>query len=562
MSDIINKVAASLIKDYTQDESLQRWLGDKSIFSKAIESFAEDSGEKPYKLNVWVFVAIEAIRRNIASIPKMLYDTRTDTVIDKHPVLDLFKRPNPDTFGTGLWDQIVVNMLLTGQTWLLPGAKENLGKGIIPKELYHTQDRWMEAKVESGKIVHWLYRPQGKDIVYKKDELIRLNFYNPYDQLKGLAPLDAAYIAIQLYGKIGSFNANFFKNNAALGGILELPKAINEKAVERIEKEFNSAHAGESNAGKVTILNGMKWQSTSSTHKDMSYEKQYEFTKEEILSAFGVPKNQIGDFADQNYSNAVEANRSFWEDCLLPKDAAINEAITWQFIKGINPDWELRSNYNSVEAINNIPKEKIEAFEKLVKNGVPKKEACRLLNIPVDWKAVDSEEKEQEAKDEKKRQIEDARIAAQQQQQDSKEDDDINLEEDEKSLKSSLNSFFTKLRNECMDRVDKNESPNFDIDKEYNSLTDSLKSAVWLPLIKNYIEASKLVNGDIKIEAIEIVRLLNGRSKAFKEVLEGLNKGLTNNKTEIQELFKAQYASNKEIAKTEVKALYSQIVRL
>ena len=554
-------LASVIAKSSNVSPDVQAWLDSfkNKINLDGLESFAEDQNKKPYKFNVWVFACIEAIRRNISSIPKVLYDTKSERVIDKHPILDLFKRPNSDVYGTMLWDQIIVRKLLDGQLFLIPGNGEKIGRGIIPRELYVTANKWVEAKIVDGRIAGWNYKPNGKDIFYEKDGIIRLYNFNPYDDTKGLSVLDVAYISIQLYGKIMSYNSNFFKNGAALSGIIEIDKTLKDDQAKKIQKEFDSQFSGEDKAGKTPVFHGgMKWNQVSSSHKDMMFTDQYNFTKEEILTAFGVPKNQIGDFADQNYSNAVEANRSFWEDTLLPLDFSINQALTYQIIKGINPDYELRSDYSGVEAINDVPKEKIEAFEKLVQNGVPRKEAARVLNIPVNWKNVEVEEKE----DEKKKK-EENEIAAQQNStnNDNDNDEDINTENDEKSFRSSLNKFFTDLRNKCLDKIDKDEEANFNVDKEYNSLTETLKT-VYIQIIKNFVDISASVNKEVDIQPIEIVRMLNSRSKAFYAVLESINKDISKDKKVVHDLFQNQYGKNKEMAKDEIKALYSQIVRI
>lgn len=267
----------------------------------------------------------------------------------------------------------------------------------------------------------------------------------------------------------------------------------------------------------------------------------------------------ISDFADQNYSNSFIAERNFWRYTLAPIDKFILKCITDQFVKRFNKDFVIMSDYSDVESFTNIPAEIIENWLSLIRGGVPKKEAAKVVGLKIDWDAVQAELDEENKKAEANKPK-----APQETTNNNTEEEEIEEDtttEDVKSLSKCYNKFFTALRNECMDRIDKSLDAKFDIDVVYNTLKKSLED-VRLPIIGTYIKASKELNGSVGMSAVDIVRILNNNTEVVYNYLKSINDNITNNKEEVHNVFDNQYKNNKTMAKTEIKELYKQIVKL
>jgi len=529
--------------------SLFPFLGSST--EHMISQISKLTKQKPYQYQVWVYSCVSLISNNLSGLSRYIYDKRTGEKIDQHPVLDLLTKSNQETFGDTLLESIVVNMLLDGQVFILPGDKERLGAGRIPRELYSIQDKYMDAIYNDKNIIaKWKYSPSStKRIPYNSDEIIRFRFYNPYDSKKGMAPLMSALFTVYQDASAMSYTANFFKNNAQIGGVLSTGEKLNEAQARSISKEFAEKFAGEDKAGKTPILHsGLNYQAISSTFKDMQYKDQQEFVKERILAAFKVPRSLVADYSDVNYSNSVTAKKTFWQEGLLPIDTLINQAFTHQWVNAINPDWELRSDLSTVEALQEIAGTKISDYKTLIDSGLPREEAARILNIPIDWEYVEEVEQEQEEPEE----------PMSSEEPDNEEDDEksIDIEAYTKTLKSSLNKYFTKLRNKCLDKIDADAVIDYDIEEEFESLTEDLKSA-YLTIIKGILEEIT----DVAVSAQDIIKFLNNRSVGYKELLKAmLDKAReTKDKRAIHEAFQDIYKIDRDIATRDLRLLVNYI---
>ena len=514
---------------------------------------------------MWVYACVSLIANNLAGLPRYIHNKKTDEKIESHPLLDLFDNSNVETFGETFWESIIIHMLLDGQVFVLPEDKERFGAGRIPKAIYVIQDRYMKAKSGKNNLIdQWMYEPSGqKKIPYSIDEVIRCRFYNPYDKTSGMAPIQAALFTIFQDANAMAYTANFFKNNAQIGGILSTGEKLTEEQARFIAGQFEEKYSGVDKAGKTPILHsGLNYQAISSTFKDMQYKDQQEFIKERILAAFKVPRSLVADYSQVNYSNSLTAKRTFWQEGLLPIDRLINEAFTYQWVNGVNSEWELLSDLSNVEALQEIQKEKIDAYKALIDTGMPREEAARLLNIPVDWEWVEELDTKE---DEKEVTATPIPVDPSMDQNTDPEDDnsDDEMEEQQldikpyvKALKSSLNKYFTKLRNKCLDKIDAGKDIDYSIDTEFDAMADELKAA-YLPLISNLISEIK----DIKVDAGDIVEFLNKRSGGYKKLLSTVldNVYKSNDKRIIHEMFQSMYKINQELAEKELPLLINFI---
>lgn len=508
-----------------------------------------NTNKYPYKLQIWVYACIHVIAENLSSLTKVIRDTRIDGTISDHPILDLLSRPNPNTYGNRIFEQIAINLLLDGQVFVVGGNHENLKGGQLPAELFLIKDQYMKAlRDPKGIITGWVYEPrQETRIKYPSEEVIRINLYNPYEDDRGASPYDPIKNIVMMDANAVSFNVNFFKNNAMLGGTLETENKLNESQAKEIADQFREAFSGADKAGKIALLHsGLTYNTTSASHKDMQFEKQMQFIKERILAAYRVPKNLISDYEDQNYSNSIAALKSFWTETVLPLDKAINEAFTYQWLTGANPYFELCSDTSKVKALQTIGQDTINAFKTLVDSGIPKEEAARLLDIPVDWDYVEELEEEEE-------QPQLPTPEEEPMEEPEEEELSLDLQPYIKNLKATLNKYYTGLRNRCLDKHDAGKPIDYDINETYKDLAEALKET-YLGTVKDFIAATK-ANGDEALSTPKIINLLNSASESFKQNHEDILNSVKemDDKRTIHAAFQEQYSLNKNAAEETIK---------
>ena len=518
---------------------------------RKISKISELTRVEPYKYQVWVYACISLITNNLSGLSRFIYNTRTEEEITDHDILRLFNSANPETFGKTFFESIIMHLLLDGQVFVLPSERGILGKLKAPPQLYVIKDKYMKPKLNSFNIIDkWKYDPgSGSLKIYNSNELVRTRFYNPYDKTKGLAPLDAALFTIYTDAAAMSYTANFFKNGAQIGGVLTTDKKLNEEQSRAIAEMFSENYSGEDKAGKTPILHsGLNYQSISSTFKDMQYKEQQEFVKERILAAFKVPRSLVADYSEVNYSNSITAKKTFWQENLLPLDGLINSAFTYQWLRNIDPDLELRSDYSKVEALQEIESEKVSAYKTLIDSGLPREEAARILNIPIDWSSVE----ELEAEDENIEEPEEPTAGDSTEEEEEEEEKSIDTRQYAKTLKGSINKFTTMLRNKTLNKIDNNNKLEHNTEVEFKNLFNGIKDAYTKTL-----DSIIMDGGPVNVSSEDIVDFLNKRLSDYKTYVKNIidNTYKLETKSQVFDFYQNIYGVNKHMAEKEMSML-------
>jgi phage portal protein BeeE len=355
----------------------------------------------PYQYHAWVYAACRTIANNIARLDKYLtYSNDTEKkVTSEHEIFNLFANPNIFMMTSiTFWQAVVLALLLpggskgdTGGQVFLVGLKKNREKvrfdrGEIPDFIYPYSGKFITPWKESDKLKGWKYEAQGEEtIFFEMGEIIRINFFNPYDWLKGMSPLSAAGIALYQDVKASIYNSNFFDNDATLSGLLTSDQHLTDDQFKTYMSRWYSNYGGAGNVGKTAILGaGLKYQQYGTLHKDMQYIEQKANNLEEILAAFGLNKIAVGKYEQLNFATIREGRRMLWQDTYQPIDIQINTAINDQWIRFIDKNLILKSDYSQIEALRDDYKGRAESAAIMVeKLDFPASLAAELNDIPL-----------------------------------------------------------------------------------------------------------------------------------------------------------------------------------
>jgi HK97 family phage portal protein len=342
----------------------------------SLDGLRTDRITQPFKQHVWVYACIDAIAKNISGVDLQLFTgTRKDKrLIESGPLAKLLEMPNPMMSGQALIEAMLVYLGLAGE-FILILDRDNIAQ--LPREIWCFDPRRFEHKTdpESGLISSWIYRNGSKTITLQDYEVLHARYFNPYNDYRGLSPLEAAAASVEQDWWAGQYNSAFFKNSAVPGGVIETKDPMDDPDYDRVRGQIESRHQGASKGHRIMILEGGAIYKTAGlSQKDMDFLEGRRFNREEILAAFKVPLHALGGVQEKFDSNAkARANRKlFWEDCLLPKMALIEFAL-WQqlFSKLMGGNVWAEFDRRNIAALQEDLGEKIEQGKSLWGMGVP-----------------------------------------------------------------------------------------------------------------------------------------------------------------------------------------------
>jgi len=288
----------------------------------------QDLAKEGYMKNAIVYRCVNEISKGAASVPFKL--KTGDTVIERHPVIDLLARPNPLQSYSEFFNSLYGFLMLSGNAYILKAG------GQLPRELHLLRPDRVEIKAPSGKIIpsHYDYMINGKvESRYDVDqdtgfsELKHVKLWNPLDDFYGCSPLSAAAVEVDQHNMSSSHNINLLNNGARpSGAVVFKPRDdagfsvnLTEGQRQQLLTDLNNRFSGTANAGRPLLLEGdFDWKEMGLSPKDMDFLNLKHLSATEIAMCFGVPSQLVGVPDAQTYANVQEARLALYEETIIP----------------------------------------------------------------------------------------------------------------------------------------------------------------------------------------------------------------------------------------------------
>lgn len=363
------------------------------FFLRAIKQDTGMPKGKEYKTSSTVYLALNKISNNIASVPFIFY--KGDQQVFDTPIDKLFDRPNPLTSRFQLFESTVIHMGLYGEAfWLL---NESVGMstgrpGAIPAEIYVLNPKEMKHVVDGqGTLTGWVY---NNTLPLELHQIVHFKLYNPYDLYRGLAPLEAARIALDTDYEASRYNKSFYENDATPSLVVSIPgdEPMQNDEFLRLKTQFENRHKGSANARRVAFAQaGMEITPLTVTQDEMKYIESRTFSRDEILAVFGVPKSVAGFTEGLNRATAYAQKRSFWIETLLPYMTLIQEQLNHSLFSIYAPDYSGKFDRDAIEELRADLEKRAKVAREYFGLGIPFTDINERLNLGYepDWEGAD-----------------------------------------------------------------------------------------------------------------------------------------------------------------------------
>ena len=291
---------------------------------------------QPYAQSVWVYSAVKKIATNISGTPFKLYRNEADgekKEVTEGELVNLFKRPNPDTTPQELWEGTQTYLDLNGNAfWIM----ERPHIAAIPKEIRVVDPARIVPAFNRARtqLIGWAYDTGKTKIPFELHEVLHFRYFNPDNPLMGIAPYRCISIVADQDYFANIYNKTFFKEGAAISGFIEAEKALTDTQYSRLLNQINDRHQGMSKAHRIGLLeNGAKFQAAKMTQRDMDFIEGKKMGKKEIYTAYGTNDVVQGFFEDvKSYEGMKTAMKAFWEGTLIPREKHLQGTVNAKFL--------------------------------------------------------------------------------------------------------------------------------------------------------------------------------------------------------------------------------------
>ncbi len=280
-----------------------------------------------YSLNAVVYRCVEEITAAATTIELDLVDAKGDK-IERHPVLDLLARPNPRQS----WDKFLVELLTND---LLFGEQIAVAYGgPRPGELWAHDPRDVAVKPGPGGTPSaFIFDRAGTKKVYPvqypsgASEVFFNRRYSPDDYWRGLSPLSAARLAVDVHNEGLKWNWSLLKNSARPSGMIKFKDAPSAEVLQRLKTYFKETLQGSANAGEVPILIGdAEWNRMDMSPRDMDHGAAMAKAEMLIAMAYNVPLSLVSLDA-ATFSNMAAAREALYTNTVVPLMRGFAQAL-------------------------------------------------------------------------------------------------------------------------------------------------------------------------------------------------------------------------------------------
>lgn len=259
----------------------------------------------------------EAIAGQYVPYPYTMNSSGKQVTVNDHPFWTVLNNPNPDMTYYQLLEGSASFVEQFGEFfwYLVPGKvsgsvadPKNPGSGIKQIFLLRPDKVGIQLDKVTGEVIGYKYQTgaAGQTIPFTTDEIMHFMTFNPKNPYRGYSTVEAAIEYIATEEEVSRFTRNYFKNNAAMSGVLSVEGKLTRENWNKFVRQWRERYQGVDNAGKVALVRDSQITFTpvTSNISDMQLNDLKETTVDQILMMFRIPKGLFGMESDQGLGRA------------------------------------------------------------------------------------------------------------------------------------------------------------------------------------------------------------------------------------------------------------------
>lgn len=283
-----------------------------------------------------IFTAITTLSKDISKLDIRIQENGVYKAKDSIEFL-LNKKPNKYYNGTQFKFVVMMNALLTGKGYIMI-ERNPMNQ---PTALYHVKTSQVRLKDTENEFYYEVTNEGYTFNVDFDDMMVIVPFST--DGINAITALGALQddINTQSYGK--KFFSNFFANGSSAGSILKMKDGkLSPEARKKIKNEWQKANSGQSNAGKVLVLDEtMEFEQLEIKTDVLKAINDNTASTRAIAKAFGLPLSKLGieqtntslqDALNDYLLNTLGSYMKVWTSELNFKLVSDKEKYTKEFV--------------------------------------------------------------------------------------------------------------------------------------------------------------------------------------------------------------------------------------
>lgn len=306
--------------------------------------------------NSWVFTAINEICWEIigGEIQVVQPIPRGDPVqVYQHPFLHLMETPNKHLTADFIWYFTTFWLELNGNAYWFLGL-DNQGK---IQEIWPIPATSMNVIPGESKFIEgYQLNISGHRYNIPAEYIVHFKLPNPFSIYTGMSRLIAAMLPSDSDTAMSRWNGGFFgSNNVMPNAIINLSSGdpnidLDPDDVESLKRDLTTSYSASERKTAITSAYSMNVQLLGWNPRDMDFLQGRQFSKEEILTIWGIPPGLLD--KNVNRSTADAAREQFRNNVIWPLMKLIIGQANLQMFNGEYYSKAYRSQFKDIRTTN------------------------------------------------------------------------------------------------------------------------------------------------------------------------------------------------------------------
>jgi HK97 family phage portal protein len=274
---------------------------------------------KGYRTCGTVYNCVNKIAGAAAGITWKLYTDRSESrEISSHPLLDLWRAPNPRMGSGSFVEQCFGHWHLSGNCYIYANRP---AKTAPPDELWPLRPDLVKIVAGEKEIAGYVYgygTSRAQD--FDPEQIMHLKFPAYDDDFYGLSPVEVAMQLVDQQNEGNAWNTALMQNAGKPASVFMSKGYLTLEQRTQVRQELLKRYSGKRNAGMPMVLEAdMTWQSMAMSPYELDWLESRELNTREIAAIFDVAPELVGDSAGKTFANQKEAKQSLYTENVLPK---------------------------------------------------------------------------------------------------------------------------------------------------------------------------------------------------------------------------------------------------
>ncbi|OGC95336.1 MAG: phage portal protein [candidate division Zixibacteria bacterium RBG_16_53_22] len=340
-----------------------------------------------YRTQPNVRTCVDFLARNVAQLGLHWYRRVSDT--DRERLTEfagakLIAQPLPPTMKVTtyrLFEALMSDLGIYFNAYWLKMRQESTLSGLLRiPPIYVTP---------KGSLVPKVYELNlgGRPIEIQPNDIVHIHGYNPENPISGLSPMETLRRVLAEEWEAGQNREYFWQNAARKEGVIERPREAPEwsdTARERFIADFQEAHGGGVNSGKVIVLEeGMEWKDISFNARESEYIAGRKLTREECARSYHIPLPMVGILEHATLTNIREQHQNLYQDSLGPWLKMIEQDIELQILPELEDNKDVYPEFNLQEKLKGDFEEQVKTLQSAIgRPWMTANEGRARMNLP------------------------------------------------------------------------------------------------------------------------------------------------------------------------------------